>query len=263
MRAMKALLFDLDGVVYQARESVPGAREALAWVRDQGVPHLFVTNTTSRPLSWLVERLAGMGIPVEPDRILTPAVVARRWLRERQAGPVALFVPPETAADFAGLPLLEPGAETGAGTVVIGNLGRRWDFDTLNRAFRLLMATPRPPLVALGVPRYWQGPDGIRLDAGPFVAALEYATGQQAVVLGKPAAAFYRSALEVLGTRPEETVMVGDDIRADVGGAQQAGLEGILVRTGKFRPEDLDGNIIPRAVLDSVAGLPQWWEGKE
>jgi ribonucleotide monophosphatase NagD (HAD superfamily) len=107
--------------------------------------------------------------------------------------------------------------------VVVGNLGRAWDFATLNRAFLLLMANPRPPLVALGIHRYWHGPDGLRLDAGPFVAALEYATGRKAVVLGKPAGLFYRSALEILGTAPESTLMVGDDIRADVDGAQQAG----------------------------------------
>ena len=90
---MKALLFDLDGVIYQAREPIPGAREAIAWVRAEKIPHLFVTNTTSRPLSWLLKRLREMDIPVEPEQILTPAVVGRRWLETNIHGPVALLVP--------------------------------------------------------------------------------------------------------------------------------------------------------------------------
>lgn len=256
---MQALLFDLDGVIYQAREPIPGARETLAWVRNQGIPHLFVTNTTSRPLSWLQQRLWEMEIPTEADQILTPARVARRWLARQISGPIALFVPERTLEDFTGLSLLPPGAQEGAAAVVIGNCGKAWNYALINCAFQQLMANPQAPLVALGVPRYWMGPEGLRLDAGPFVAALEYATGRQAVVLGKPAAAFYQAALEILGTPAAVTVMVGDDIRGDVDGAQQAGLPGLLVKTGKFRPTDLRGSIAPTAVLDSIADLPQWW----
>jgi HAD superfamily hydrolase (TIGR01458 family) len=259
---MQAILFDLDGVLYQARDPIPGAREVVDWLRVEGIPHLFVTNTTSQPLAWVLEKLAAMGIPATADQVLTPAVVARRWLRDQGLGPVALFVSPGTAGDFAKLPRLPAEAESGAGAVVVGNLGRAWDFATLNRAFLLLMENPRAPLVALGIPRYWQGPEGLRLDAGPFVAALEYATGRKAVVLGKPAGLFYRSALEILGTEPESTLMVGDDIRADVDGAQQVGLKGLLVRTGKFRPTDLEEGIKPFAVLDSVTELPEWWREK-
>ena len=258
---MQALLFDLDGVIYQAREPIAGARESMAWVRSQGIPHLFVTNTTSRPLSWLQNRLREMDIPAEADQILTPARVARRWLTRQTAGPVALFVPDRTLEDFAGLPLLPRGATSGAAAVVIGNLGKAWDYALINRAFLLLMADPQIPLVALGIPRYWMGPEEeLRLDAGPFVAALEYATGRKAIVLGKPAAAFYQAALEILGTPAEETVMVGDDICGDVDGAQRAGLKGLLVRTGKFRPSDLEAGVEPMAVLDSIADLPKWWQ---
>ena len=146
--------------------------------------------------------------------------------------------------------------------MVIGNLGKAWDYALINRAFRLLMNAPQAPLVALGIPRYWMGPEGLRLDAGPFVAALEYATGRRAVVLGKPAAAFYQAALEILGVPAEQTVMVGDDIRGDVDGAQQAGLKGLLVRTGKFRPADLEVGVVPAAVIDSIADLPQWWRNQ-
>ena len=123
------------------------------------------------------------------------------------------------------------------------------------------MSDAAPPLVALGLTRYWRADDGLRLDAGPFVRALEYATGDSAVVLGKPDPAFYHSAVEDLDLETDQVVMVGDDVRSDVEGAQRAGLTGVLVCTGKFSPSDLDGDVSPDAVLDSIADLPRWWAG--
>jgi phospholysine phosphohistidine inorganic pyrophosphate phosphatase len=257
---MKAILFDMDGVVYNSETAIPGASEALAWVRTQGIPHLFVTNTTSRGRLVLVEKLARFGIPADERQILTPCVAAAAWLREelRQWGPrgVAVFVPPKAAGEFAGIPCLPEQAETGAHYVVIGDLGERWDFRTLNRAFRLLRANPDAVPIALGMTRFWQAEDGIALDVAPFVAALEHATGRKALVFGKPAARFFHAAAEQLQVAAEDILMVGDDIATDIGGAQQAGMRGALVKTGKFRPADLAGEVKPDVVLNSVADLP-------
>jgi len=258
---MRGVLVDLDGVLYVGDEVVPGATDAVAWLREQDIPHLFLTNTTSRPRSAIVGKLSGFGIEVQEDQILTPALAAAAWLRESAVGRPALFVPNATAAEFADLDPLPTDAEDGAGSVVVGDLGDGWDFATLNRAFRLLMGEPRPTLVALGMTRYWRAPDGLRLDAGAFVRALEYASGATATVMGKPDAAFYTLAVRTLGAAEPEVVMVGDDIRTDVGGAQQAGLTGVLVRTGKFSAADLRGEVTPDAVLDSIADLPEWWTG--
>ncbi len=257
---MSALLLDLDGVLYVGDEPVAGAAEAVAWIRRRGIAHLFLTNTTSRPREALVDKLGRMGIAVAAEDILTPPVAAVQWLRSHAHGPVALFVPEATRAEFAGLDLLPAQAQSGAAAVVIGDLGEGWDFPTLNRAFRLLMADPRPPLVALGMTRYWRAPDGLRLDVGAFAHALSYAAGVDPVVLGKPAEPFFRVALDRLGVSAGETWMIGDDIRGDVQGAQRAGLRGALVRTGKFQPSDLNSGIRPDAVLDSIADLPRWWE---
>ena len=201
-----------------------------------------------------------MGIAADAEHILTPPVAAMSWLQTHCAGPVALFVPAATQAEFTGLPRLDVGAETGAAAVVVGDLGEGWDFATLNRAFRLLMATPPPRLLALGMTRYWRAPDGLRLDTAPFVTALQHASGVEPLVMGKPAAPFFEAGVEALGVQSGECVMVGDDIRGDIGGAQRAGLHGILVRTGKFQTRDLEADIRPDAVLDSIADLPKWWE---
>jgi phospholysine phosphohistidine inorganic pyrophosphate phosphatase len=259
---VRAALIDLDGVVYEGERAVAGAAQAVTWLRERGIPHLFLTNTTSRPRSSLVDKLAGLGIETEAGDILTPPVAATRWLAERAPGPAALFVPAATAAEFGATPRLPPEAESGAAAVVLGDLGASWDFHTLNRAFRLLMAEPQPALVALGMTRYWRAADGLRLDVAPFVKALEHASGARAIVLGKPAAEFFRAGLALLGCAPQEAVLIGDDIVGDVQGAQRVGVAGVLVRTGKFRPQDLAGEIRPDAVLDSIAAFPAWWRDR-
>jgi len=259
---LKAILFDLDGVIYQAESPIPGADGVIDWVRRKDIPHLFLTNTSSRPRQAIVDKLFQMGIVVDVSELLTPAIAAADWLRTHGAGPAALFMRLATRSEFEGVPVLDEQAESGAGAVVVGDLGELWSFPTLNRAFRLLMVEPRPQLIALGMTRYWQAGDGLRLDTGPFVIALSHASGVEPRVLGKPAPAFFEAALSRLGVQGADTLMIGDDIRGDIQGAQNAGIRAMLVRTGKFRPQDLSGDTLPDAVLDSVVDLPRWWQGR-
>jgi HAD superfamily hydrolase (TIGR01458 family) len=256
---MAGLLLDLDGVLYVGDTAVPGAAAAVAWFVREGVPHRYVTNTSSRPRDAIVAKLRRIGVAAQADEVLTPSVVAAAWLRRERMTRPALFVPEATTTDFTGFDVLPPDAEGGADAVVVGDLGDGWDYATLNRAFRLLMADPAAPLLALGTTRYWRADDGLRLDAGAFVQALEFATGRTAIVLGKPDRTFYLTATEGLGLEPGAVVMVGDDLRTDVEGAQRAGLAGVLVRTGKFAASDLDAGVTPDAVIDSIADLPGWW----
>ncbi len=255
---MTALLIDLDGVLYETDEPLPGAAATIEWLGEQGVPHVFLTNTTSRPRSAIVEKLAGMKIDVAEADILTPPVAAAEWLSANASGPAALFIAPATVEEFASLKIAAP-EDASVAAVVVGDYGERWSFAELNRAFRLLMQEPRPALVALGMTRYWQAEDGLRLDTGPFVTALAHASGVEPVVLGKPAQPFFDTALAKLGVSARDALMVGDDIQGDIGGAQAAGIKGALVRTGKFRDADLEGDIRPDCVLDSFADLPARW----
>jgi phospholysine phosphohistidine inorganic pyrophosphate phosphatase len=256
---MQALLFDMDGVLYNSEEPIRGAADTVAWVRSREIPHLFVTNTTSRGRDALAAKLARFGIPASPDEIMTPCEAAADWLRSRGAANVALFLRSAARPAFDGLDLLPEDAESGADYVVIGDLASAWDFATLNRAFRLLHSNPEAALIALGMTRYWKAADGISLDVAPFVVALEHAAGRKALVLGKPAAEFFQAAADRLGVPNREILMVGDDIESDIAGAQLAGMRAALMRTGKFREFDLAGSVKPDAVLDSVAELPAWW----
>jgi len=255
----RGILFDMDGVLYDADRSIAGAAETVRWLQSEGIPHLFVTNTTTRSRADLVRKLAEFGIAAAEPEILTPSVAAAEWLRTNAKGEVAAFVRSAARSEFADLPLLAEDAERGAAYVVIGDLGDLWDYRTLNRAFRLLHYNPDAKLIALGMTRYWMAADGIALDVAPFVVALAHASGRKPLVFGKPSAAFFRAAANRLRLTPGQILMIGDDIEADIGGAQAAGLKATLVKTGKFRAEDLEHAIRPEIVLDSVADLPRWW----
>jgi HAD superfamily hydrolase (TIGR01458 family) len=252
LEGIEGLLLDLSGVVYVQDEAVPGAAEALRRLRDRQTPIRLVTNTTMRPRRSILERLERLGLEADPSELLTPATLAARRCAEAGYESVSLVVLDDLREDLEGLE--ERGDSVDA--VIVGDLGDRWDYDVLNRAFRRLM--DGADLIALQKNRYWETSEGLSLDAGPFVSALEYATGREAEVVGKPAPAFFELALGELGLSADRAAMVGDDVEADVGGAMDAGLAGILVRTGKYR-EDLvrQSGIEPTATVDSIADVPE------
>ena len=256
----EGLLIDLDGVIYQGGRLVEGAIDALDWIRQQQIPHLFVTNTTSRSRDDLLEKFEALGFSAQVDEIMTPVVAASQWLKDHDLRKVALFVPAPTQRDFGDLDAVALEQETAVEAVVIGDLGKAWDFQLLNRAFRFLMQEPRPELIALGMTRYWRGSDGLQLDVAPFIKALEHAASCEARVVGKPARAFFNASLSMIDCKAADALMIGDDIVGDIDAAQKCGIRGIQVRTGKFREADLDGEIRPFAVLDSIADLPAWWQ---
>ena len=242
---IKGLLLDLDGTLYVGEEPVPGAREAVQRLKAAGLALRYVTNTTRMPRRAVVERLRALGFEATEDKVFTPARAAARLMRNKRC---LALVDGSLLEDLKGITLTEESPDF----VLVGDLGEGFTYSRLDDAFKCLMNGAK--LVALQKNRYWRTPGGLSLDAGPFVAALEYATGQQAAVVGKPEEAFFRIALEDLRLEAGEVAMVGDDAEADVAGAKRAGLLGIQVRTGKWGSdaEERQADL----VLDSVAGLP-------
>ena len=255
MTAPGALLLDLDGTLYVGDEPLPGTVEAIARLEALGVPRRYLTNTTRFSRRDLGARLRGMGFPIADEELFTAPLAAASWLRARGIRRVTLCVPPSSHEDFHGLDLDHARPEA----VVVGDLGKGWSFERLDAAFRALM--DGAALVALQKNRYWLTPGGLSLDAGPFVAALEFAARTTATVVGKPSAEFFALALDGLGVDPSRVTVIGDDVEADVGGAQRAGLRAALVRTGKFREEDLGGAVVPDEIGDSVGALVERWYG--
>ncbi|MGH7508851.1 MAG: TIGR01458 family HAD-type hydrolase [Gemmatimonadales bacterium] len=254
-----AYLLDLDGTLYVGKAAVPGAPEALERLREQKIPHRLVTNTTSRSRTMLVQRLRAYGFDVDAEDIFTATRAGAELARARGHRRVVPFVPEAALEDLQELelsggtsgrrPLPHPEA------VIVGDLGERWTYALLQEAFEYLMSGAA--LIALSRDRYWLRGERLALDAGPFVAGLEFATGKTAVIAGKPSPEFYSAALRSLGLEPGmPAAMVGDDLWADVQGGQRAGLQGWLVRTGKYRQDALTASgITPDRILESVAAL--------
>jgi len=246
-----SVLLDLDGVLYVEDEPIAGAIEAVAALRNRGLRLRFVTNTTSRPRRDILARLERLGMPVPERELITPARLAVEHCLAAGRQRALLLMRDEVKADLAGLQEVREGADV----VVVGDLGADFGYRVLNTAFRELLAGAE--LVALQKNRYWRTPEGLSLDVGPFVAALEYATACDAVVVGKPAPDFFATVLAGVGVRATDAAMVGDDVESDVGGALRAGLAGVLVRTGKCRPEAVAASgVEPTATVDSIADVP-------
>jgi phospholysine phosphohistidine inorganic pyrophosphate phosphatase len=245
-----AVLFDVDGTLTHGDRPIPGAVDAVRAIAGRDMRVRYLTNTTRFSRGILTAMLRGYGFPVDEGALFTAPVAAVAWLRRNGVRRISLFVADATLDDFAGFDRDADRPEA----VVIGDLGAGWDFATLNHAFRPLLEGAR--LVALQKNRFWRTAEGLVLDAGAFVAALEFAAGVEAVVTGKPGAEFFLAAAASTGVPPERILVVGDDAETDLAGAANAGMRGVLVRTGKFREDVLARSAVaPLAVLDSAADL--------
>lgn len=257
---MKGILIDLDGAIFQGDQLIDGAEEFIKKLQEKEFPHLFLTNASTRPRQAIVDSLARLGVRVQPQEILTPAVAAAQWLCENNIERLSLLLPRETTEDLVGFEIVPLSGPTPPQAIVVGDLGQNWNYAKLNNAFRCLMEETRPKLVALGMTRYWHSDDGLSLDVAPFVQALEFASGCKADVVGKPSPTFFEEGLHILGCDAKDCAMIGDDIFADIKGAQDANMQGILVKTGKFRERDLASGVKPDAVVNSIAEIDKMLE---
>lgn len=242
--APRAVLIDLAGVLHTGDEAIPGAVAALQRLRASGLPLRFLTNTTRSPRAALLGKLQRMGFEIAADEVQTAVIATRTLVAQRGLKPHYLVHP--DIADEVGPSSPTPDA------VVLGDAGHAFSYAALNTVFRLVIQGL--PLLAMARNRYFQEPDGLSLDMGAFVAGLEYSTGKAAEIVGKPAKPFFDAALAELGVAAHEAVLIGDDLADDIGGAQAAGIPGLLVRTGKFRPGDDAHPILrPAWVADDFA----------
>jgi HAD superfamily hydrolase (TIGR01458 family) len=251
-----AILLDVDGVFHVSGEPIAGGAEAVRRLRGDGHRLRFVTNSTTRPRAALADELRGMGIEVDDEELETTPRAAARALAGRRVLALTMHA---IVAELEGVELVGEDAEAvllgGADETPETNLV--FSFMNLARAFQELEMGAE--LYCLHKNRWWQTKQGPLLDAGAFVAGLEYAADVEATVLGKPSPAYFEAALEALDADPELTWMVGDDIEADVAGAQRHGMKTVLVRTGKFRPDAVEQTSIrPDAIVSSIAQLPDW-----
>ena len=230
MPSIKSVLLDLSGVLYEGERSLPGALEALSRL-NRAFPVAYVTNTSRKPRHAIHVMMQGMGFDIDLRDIFTAATAAHQYIHSHQLKPY-LIIHPALTQEFGDIDTRQPNA------VVLGDAAEYFTYNKLNQAFRVLMLEPSVPLISMGYNRYFKEADGLSLDLGAFTSCLEFASAKQAVITGKPSRDFYLQAVSHLGSEPEQTLMVGDDVYSDVAGAMEAGLQACLVKTGKYRDAD-------------------------
>jgi HAD superfamily hydrolase (TIGR01458 family) len=252
LSSTKGILFDLDGVLYVSSSAIDGAIEAIKKIRTSGMPCRFVTNTSTLSLASLHKKIQQLGFSIPENEIISAPQAALLYLRQLQDPVCRFLLADDVKKDFAEFRQ----SNTEAEYIVIGDIGNAWSYDLLNEVFTCLMHGAK--LIAIHKNRFWQTEHGLQMDIGGFVDGLEYASGTKAMIIGKPSKDFFQIALDHMGLQANQAAMIGDDIDADIGGAQEAGVQGILVKTGKYRKSYADlSAITPDLIIDSVAELPK------
>ncbi len=248
LKQVDGLLIDLDGVLYVGDKPIEGAAETVSRLKAENFALRFVTNTTTRSLETLYQKLVAMQLPIEKNEIISATQAAVLYLRQLGGPTCFLVLSDDPKKDFAEFPQ----SDVSPDYIVIGDIGRQWNYELLNRIFNMVIRGAK--MIALHKGKFWQTEDGLQMDIGAFVAGLEYVTGQTATVIGKPSRTFFETALIDMGVKPARAAMIGDDIDSDIGGAQAAGMKGILVKTGKYRQVLVKkSSVKPDVVVDSIA----------
>ena len=248
---IRGVLLDLSGTLYSGDHRIEGTRRTLSWLKENGIRYRFLTNTTTKPRTRILEKLRSLDVEGTEESILTPFEAAREQLKQDGCDSVFPLVAEKVLGELGAVEVTEDSPDA----VVIGDLGSDFDYEILNRAFRCLADGAR--FYALARNRVFESEGNLCLDMGPFVQALEFAVRREALCLGKPSGPFFDRALTDLGLSAREVAVVGDDLESDVLGAMDHGMKGVLVRTGKFSADLLEhSGQKPDAVIDSIADLP-------
>src|ERR671918_187099 len=253
-RSMACILLDIDGVLHVSGDPIPGAQEAVAELRSTGHLLRFVTNNSTRARGGLAQELREMGFELEDTELQTTSDAAARELEGKR---VLALVMAAIVPDLDGLELVGDHADA----VLVGGCDETLEpnqvFSYMNLARAFAEIQMGASFYCLHKNRWWQTSRGPMLDGGAFVAGLEYATGVEATVLGKPSPSYFAAALDALDAEPELTWLVTDDVEVDIRGARLFGMRTALVRTGKFRPEALEtAESSPDIVASSLAQFP-------
>lgn len=255
---IKGWLIDLDGTIYVGDTLLPGAAEFISWLRANRKAYRFISGTTTRSRRTIARQMTELGITMKTEEIFTASSAVAELLKSFDGMKCYLQVAEDVMAEFEGLDV----SDTNPDYVVIGDIGRTIDYNVLNKAFQLIMGGAE--LIALQKGRFFRDSDGIQLGPGAFVAALEYASGKQAKIIGKPSRQFFNLAVHDMRVEAGQRwlsgdfALVGDDVESDINGAASAGLMGILVKTGRHNDSYSEHyGIFPDWTFDSVKDLAE------
>lgn len=226
---IKALVLDMDGVLWRENEAIGDLNANFRKFEKAGLKVLMATNNSTKTPQQYVEKLAGLGATVSNDQIITSGMGVAYLLQKRFPNGGSIYVVGEPSLKLtieeAGFTISEKDA-----IAVVGAVDRNITFEKLKVATLLIRSGV--PFYATNPDRTFPTPEGLIPGSGAILAAITTATDVEPIIAGKPSSTLYDFALERLGTKPEETLAVGDRIETDILGGQRAGLRTALVLSG-------------------------------
>ncbi|MFX1346474.1 MAG: HAD-IIA family hydrolase [Promethearchaeota archaeon] len=255
--SIKGILTDIDGTLYFKGVPIPGAVETLLKLREIGLKFLFFTNTDSKSPKTVLEILKQYGFTIDEQEIFTPIIALKEYLSKYPDKRSFFLTTTEVEKEFQGFPELR-GSEIPE-FVIIGDFHDNWDVHRLNKAFKFVLKGAK----LLGTQGNWYYLDRKGepvLDTGSFVHMIAKAAKTEPVIFGKPSKEYFLLALKKLKLESDEVLVVGDDIESDIQGALNAGIKGILVKTGKGQFFESDkSQITPFKIIDSFSSLKNFF----
>ncbi len=257
----RAFVFDMDGVMYRGGQLIDGAAEAVATVRNLGLPLFFVTNNSREAPLELAAKLQQMGVDAGPEEIISAVVATVEYLKRLDPSPDSVLVLGGVGLaaniEAAGFSLASFDDDEPIDVVVAGcDFGLT--YDRLARATRGLVMHDAA-YIAVNQDSLLPMSNGPMPGAGAIVGALSAATGLEPLVVGKPSPHLFNLAAERSGVAPEDLVILGDLLDADIAGANAIGATGVLVLTGsttRAAAEAAEGELRPDLVVDNLFQLP-------
>ncbi len=250
LNGIKTIVLDLDGTVFFKGKLIDGVGDTLMKLREKGYNLRFVTNTDSIDRKTISDKVKSYGLELPVEEIYNCSIAAVKFMENKDGKSCFVLSSDNILKEFAHLPKDDINPDY----VVIGDFKDKVSYNLINTAFRCIHNGAE--IVAMQDGGYMYTSDGIFIDTGAFVKMFEYASGKKSILVGKPSAEFFNIALADTNNKPEETLVVGDDISSDIKGAKNIGAKSVLVRTGKFTEEWLKkSDIKPDYVLDSASYL--------
>lgn len=234
----RAFALDMDGTVYKGGMPLPGAKEFVTALVEKGIPHVFLTNNSSRDVDHYLSKLHSMGIPARRENVLTSSVATFAYVNREMSGKkVFLLGTPqfEKEAAAAGIKAVTENPD-----VVLLSFDRSITYEKINGAYRAL--TAGAAFVATHPDDLCPAEDGYDIDIGPFIRMFESMTGAKATVVGKPNPLMLEMAADAMGVAPREVTMVGDRLYTDIRMAHEAGNESFLVLSGEATEADVEAS---------------------
>lgn len=220
------VLIDFDGVIKLGNKIANDAEEFFAFLEENNIPFFLISNSTLRTSDEMLEFVQKNGINADIPA-MTAVDATLSYVRDHYKK-VSVYCRDHIKPLFG-----EFDNDEDPEAVVLGDIAERWTYETMNEIFRKVWNGA--DMIAMHKNRYWE-PDGrtLTMDAGAFIAAIEYATSKEAIVIGKPSPIYFQTALKQLGFKPDsEFLMIGDDVESDIKASQKIGGKGVLIYTGK------------------------------